>query len=567
MFGNLRIGVKLALAFGMVILMLLIITAVSVIRLAGLGEEIDSTVNKRFPMTVWSNTVIDQLNVAGTAMRDLVLARTPQERQEAMDRQSQTSANVTAALEKLNANAVTAEDKALLQKVEAVRAAYRPPRQRAMDAIQAGRLEEASAIVTGELRLAQSAYIEALNDLIKYETQQMDETGDRAADSARSARTVLIVLGVIAILLAVLFAVFITRSIVQPVREAVGVANALAEGNLAVHIDASRRDETGQLLAAMQNMVAQLSRIIGEIRSAADNLSAASEEVSSTAQSLSQGASEQAASVEQISSTLEETTASVVQNTENAKITDDIASKAAGEASEGGSAVKETVTAMQAIAEKIGIVDDIAYQTNLLALNAAIEAARAGEHGKGFAVVAAEVRKLAERSQVAAREIGELAGSSVKLADKAGRLLDQMLPSIRKTSDLVQEISSSSEEQSAGVAQINQAVGQLNQVTQHSASSSEELAATSEEMGAQAQQLQNLMQFFRVEENATPLKAAARQAIIATRRPAPAAEPAPMPTAAPAAPARGRTPAPRAPGKPLPKNTALSFDEQDFERF
>ncbi|NMG36183.1 HAMP domain-containing protein [Azoarcus sp. TTM-91] len=300
-----------------------------------------------------------------------------------------------------------------------------------------------------------------------------------------------------------LLTLVLRRVVLRPVQEAMNAANALAEGDLTVRIEVRSGDEVGQLLAAMQNMVAQLSRIIGEIRSAADNLSSASEEVSSTAQSLSQGASEQAASVEQISSTLEETTASVVQNTENAKITDDIASKAAGEASEGGSAVKETVTAMQAIAEKIGIVDDIAYQTNLLALNAAIEAARAGEHGKGFAVVATEVRKLAERSQVAAREIRELAGSSVKLADKAGHLLEQMLPSIRKTSELVQEISSASEEQSTGVSQINQAIGQLNQVTQHSASASEELAATSEEMGAQAQQLQELMLFFRTRDDGT----------------------------------------------------------------
>jgi methyl-accepting chemotaxis protein len=199
--------------------------------------------------------------------------------------------------------------------------------------------------------------------------------------------------------------------------------------------------------------------------------------------------------------------ASIAQNTENAKVTDGMASKAATEAAEGGEAVKRTVEAMKSIAGKIGIIDDIAYQTNLLALNAAIEAARAGEHGKGFAVVAAEVRKLAERSQVAAQEIGELAGGSVEMAERAGKLLDEMVPSIRKTSDLVQEITAASEEQSTGVGQVNTAMNQLNQATQQNASASEELAATAEEMSGQAEQLQQLVSFFKVEGNgASPVE-------------------------------------------------------------
>ena len=192
-------------------------------------------------------------------------------------------------------------------------------------------------------------------------------------------------------------------------------------------------------------------------------------------------------------------TSSISQNTENAKITDGMASQAAKQATEGGESVAATVAAMKQIAKKIGIIDDIAYQTNLLALNAAIEAARAGEHGKGFAVVAAEVRKLAERSQVAAQEIGEVAGSSVDLAEKAGKLLDEIVPSIKKTSDLVQEITAASEEQSSGAGQINSAISQLSQTTQQNASSSEELAATAEEMSSQVEQLQQTMAFFKID--------------------------------------------------------------------
>ncbi|MRV75307.1 methyl-accepting chemotaxis protein [Duganella sp. FT92W] len=275
------------------------------------------------------------------------------------------------------------------------------------------------------------------------------------------------------------------------------IVNDVAKGDLTVDVQLRPGDQSS-LLFAMKTMVDKLASVLTEVSSGAVSLANASEEISATAQSLSQAASEQAAGVEETSASIEEMTASIAQNTENAKVTDGMAGKAAHEAAEGGSAVKSTVEAMTQIAKKISIIDDIAYQTNLLALNAAIEAARAGEHGKGFAVVAAEVRKLAERSQVAAQEISEVAGSSVDLAQKAGKLLDEMVPSIKRTSDLVQEITAASEEQSSGVAQINSAIGQLSQTTQQNASSSEELAATAEEMSGQAEQLQQAVAFFRV---------------------------------------------------------------------
>ncbi|MGY4827381.1 HAMP domain-containing methyl-accepting chemotaxis protein [Sphaerotilaceae bacterium SBD11-9] len=285
----------------------------------------------------------------------------------------------------------------------------------------------------------------------------------------------------------------------ESVNDVVRVMGAMSEGDLTQSIDKDYEGSFGQMKEYVNNTVTKLSQVVTEVNGGAEALAGASEEVSATAQSLSQAASEQAAGVEETSASLEEMTASISQNTENAKVTDGMATKAASEASEGGEAVKATVAAMKQIAQKIGIIDDIAYQTNLLALNAAIEAARAGEHGKGFAVVAAEVRKLAERSQVAAQEIGTVAGSSVELAEKAGRLLDQMVPNIKKTSDLVQEITAASEEQSSGVGQINAAVSQLSQTTQQNASSSEELAATAEEMSSQAEQLQRTMAFFKLD--------------------------------------------------------------------
>ncbi len=247
-------------------------------------------------------------------------------------------------------------------------------------------------------------------------------------------------------------------------------------------------------------LIDTVSKTIVEVRVAAEQLTSAAGQVSETSQSLSQSAASQAASVEQTSASLQEMAASVKQNADSAMVTDGMATKAAQEAIEGGEAVTRTVDAMKAIAQKISIIDDIAYQTNLLALNAAIEAARAGEHGRGFAVVAAEVRKLAERSQVAAQEIGQLAGSSVNLAEKAGELLKQMVPSIHKTSELVQEIAAASGEQADGVAQINGAMDHLNGATQQNASAAEELSATSEELSAQATELQNLMGYFKLKE-------------------------------------------------------------------
>ncbi|QBC25724.1 methyl-accepting chemotaxis protein [Methylomonas sp. LW13] len=287
--------------------------------------------------------------------------------------------------------------------------------------------------------------------------------------------------------------------VILPLNEAVEVLALVEQGDLTRNVTGNYQGQLGEFKDTVNNTVAKLSQTIAEVISAADQLGNASEQISSTSQSLSQAASEQAGSVEITSASIEEMAASINQNADNAKVTDGMASKAATEASQGGEAVKQTVDAMREIAKKIGIIDDIAYQTNMLALNAAIEAARAGDHGKGFAVVAAEVRKLAERSQVAAQEIGELAENSVETAESAGKLLDEIVPSIARTSDLVQEIAAASQEQSAGVSQVNNAMNQMNQITQQNASASEQLAATAEEMTSQAEQLQSLMSFFRLD--------------------------------------------------------------------
>ncbi|XVJ69423.1 MAG: HAMP domain-containing protein [Rhizobacter sp.] len=305
-------------------------------------------------------------------------------------------------------------------------------------------------------------------------------------------------------------------AVASPINEVQEVMAGLESGDLTQTVTGDYEGSFSELKNAVNNTVARLAQTMGEVNAAAEQLNSAAAQVSTTSQSLSQSASEQAASVEQTSASLQQMAASVKQNSENANVTDGMATKASKEAGEGGLAVSQTVDAMKSIASKISIIDDIAYQTNLLALNAAIEAARAGEHGKGFAVVAAEVRKLAERSQVAAQEIGNLAGSSVQMAEKAGKLLTDMVPSISKTSELVQEIAAASGEQSDGVSQITSAMGHLNTSTQQNASASEQLSATAEEMSAQAAQLQELMSFFQVEAGGRkPAAAPARTSKVA----------------------------------------------------
>jgi len=300
-----------------------------------------------------------------------------------------------------------------------------------------------------------------------------------------------------AVLIAII-ALLIARSITRPIQETVAAARSLAEGDLTVDIHVDAKDETGQLLAAMKELVARLVQIMSEVKGGADNLASASQEVSATAQTISQGATEQASGVEETSSAVEQLNASVQQNTENAQVTDGIATKSAEEAQRGGDAVNKTVSAMKTIASKISLIEDIAYKTNLLSLNAAIEAARAGEHGKGFAVVATEVRKLAETSRLTAEEINGLASGSVEIAEQAGNLLEEMVPNIQKTADLVQEISAASAEQSSGVTQINDSMTQLDKATQQNASASEELAATAEELSGQAEQLQQSVAYFKL---------------------------------------------------------------------
>ena len=311
-------------------------------------------------------------------------------------------------------------------------------------------------------------------------------------------RNNVLLVGVIAFLLTLVLFVLFSRSITVPLKRSVGFAHEVSQGNLNASISINRRDEVGDLIKALRTMVENLKGTVSDVKNASAQVTSGSQQMSATAEQISQGASEQASSVEEVSSSMEQMSSNITQNADNAAETEKIATQASQDAEESGKAVMEAVDVMKQIAEKITIIEEIARQTNMLSLNASIEAARAGEHGKGFAVVASEVGKLAARSKDAAGEISDLSSSTVSVAENAREKLDLLVPNIRKTADLVQEISAASREQSSGAEQVNSALSQLDQVIQQNASASEEMASIAEELAGQAEELENTISYFTV---------------------------------------------------------------------
>ena len=591
MFSNMKVAVRLSLGFGAVVILLLVLAAVSMTRMATMDQDMDLIMEDRYPKILLANEAAKRTLDNGRQVRSMLLAASDEQRDKFKAVVEANRAKVTEALAKLDKLLTAPKAREVFKDVTDKNIVLNQAYNDFYDLLK-NDPKKAVSFVMEQFAVVNGGYLASLESLVKLQNELMDQERITANANYETTRTVIVTLSVAAVLIAIGLAWLITASLVKSLggepgyaadvmrrisdgdlsgevrikpgdrgsllltvkemvakltqvidgqRTVVEAANrgnfaaridlnglqgfqremgeglnqlatttgasiddvmrvmgAMSEGDLTQTIDKPYEGAYGELKKYANNTVAKLAQVVSEVNANAEGLAAASEEVSATANSLAQAASEQAAGVEETSASVEQMTASVAQNTDNAKVTDAMASRAASEATEGGEAVRSTVSAMKQIAAKVLIIDDIAYQTNLLALNAAIEAARAGEHGKGFAVVAAEVRKLAERSQIAAQEIGEVATSSVSLAEQAGQMLGAMVPNIKKTSELVQEITAASEEQSSGLAQINGAIAQLSQTTQQNAAGSEQLASTAEQMSSQAEELQQAMSFFKI---------------------------------------------------------------------
>ncbi|WP_187967990.1 HAMP domain-containing methyl-accepting chemotaxis protein [Aquibium microcysteis] len=371
-------------------------------------------------------------------------------------------------------------------------------------------------LANGAAREARQVSIDALNAVIALNNEQMAAAAVETDQLYSFSRSLLIGLLAASTLIAAIAATWIVLSISRALSSALGLAESVAAGDLSATASVKSDDEIKDLIDALNRMVAKLKEVVSEVTTATRNVASGSQEMSASAEQLSQGATEQASSTEEASSSMEEMAANIKQNADNATQTEKIARQSALDAQASGEAVGKAVDAMQTIAQKIMIVQEIARQTDLLALNAAVEAARAGEHGRGFAVVASEVRKLAERSQAAAQEISGLSGDTVKAAQEAGEMLTRLVPDIQKTAELVSEISNASREQNAGAAQINAAIQQLDKVTQQNTSAAEELSSTSEELASQAEQLEQVISYFRLDQSSTAAPAAKPVAVRAT---------------------------------------------------
>src|SRR5579864_9212926 len=410
------------------------------------------------------------------------------------DAQRQKLREVFTELEKFQ---LSADDKAALRSMREDLDVYETGYTKVLGLIQEGKLhtpQECNAKINES-----KDSIHRLEDLASELTNRHAEVLVPAVtEIAKTTTTTLVIFSLVSIFVSIIITLVISRGITKPIQSVLEVVENISSGDLTKTINADRGDEVGRLLGAMAKMTGKLNEMIGEVRMGAGSVSTAAAQVASSASSVSQGTSEQAAAVEQVTSSMEEMNASVAQNAENSRKMEQMARKGAQDATQSGQAVQEAVSAMKLIAEKIAVIQEIAYQTNMLALNAAIEAARAGEHGRGFAVVAGEVRNLAERCRTAAQEIGGLAASNVQIAERSGGLLNELVPAIQKTADLVQEVAATSGEQAAGVSQINRAIGQVGLVTQRNAAGAEELSSTAEELASQAEALQDMISFFRV---------------------------------------------------------------------
>jgi methyl-accepting chemotaxis protein len=550
---NLSIGQRLAAGFGIVIALLVMLAGLSWLRINSLNQEVEAMVKERYPKTVAANKVKSDVSESVRGMLMALLSTDPAQVKKELDNAAARNATANEAIAQLEKSTTDAKGQDILKALAPIRDKFGPLQASFVGMINEDKKDEAMIKFMFSIRPLQGKYFEQLDKFVAYQNDLMAEAGANAASTTARTELLIGVLTAIAAVLSLGVAVFATRSITGPLGEAVGIARRVAEGDLTSVIATDRSDETGQMIDALKEMNDSLIRIVADVRTGTESISAASSEIASGNLDLSARTEQQAASLGQTSANVRELTDTVQQNADNARQANQLAAQASAIAAEGGNVVAQVVDTMGSITDSskkivdiISVIDGIAFQTNILALNAAVEAARAGEQGRGFAVVASEVRSLAQRSAAAAKEIKTLISDSVdkvdvgsKLVAQAGTTMEEVVASVRRVTDIIGEITAASQEQSAGIAQVNTTIVDMDETTQQNAALVEEAAAAAASMQEQAAQLAKAVAVFKLDEahqrKTAMVQAKPAPARVALARPA-AAKPA-RPAAAPAAPA------------------------------
>lgn len=518
---NMKVGTRLGIGFGVVVMLLIGMTLFGINRMSSLNDGTSLLVNDRYPKVVLANEILDGINFNALAMRNLLITEDPEKIKAALNEIKSNVTRVGEKIAQLDKTISTEKGKQVFNDVKEARSKYVVTQNEYLKLIDEGKKQEAGEYLLSSVVQAQTGYFSQVQNLIALIGTIMVKSGEDAEQNYQSSRNMLSGIAIIAILLACGFAYWTTRSITQPLNQAVQIARTIADGDLTSNIQVESSDETGQLLQALKDMNNSLVRIVAQVRTGTDTIASASTQIAAGNLDLSSRTEEQASSLEETAASMEELTSTVKQNADNARQANQLAAEASDVAIKGGEVVSEVVSTMSSInnsskkiVDIISVIDGIAFQTNILALNAAVEAARAGEQGRGFAVVASEVRNLAQRSAAAAKEITVLIGDSVDqvaagtlLVNKAGTTMSEVVNSVRRVTDIMAEITAASHEQSTGIEQVNQAIAQMDEVTQQNAALVEEAAAAAASLEDQAANLSELVDVFRIDSTqivATP---------------------------------------------------------------